>query len=525
MLTLTRALSITVAAGSLVSLSGCKVGPNYAGPPALDMPATFAAIPAVKPSDVTTTPALEEAKLGEWWKTLNDEQLNSLVDRAIVSNLDLKLALARVREARAARGAAAADWFPQVGSGAGYSRSRSSNNTQPGFGAQQDSAGVDIYNLGLDASWEIDFWGKTARAVEAADAEILQTIELRRDVLVLVLAEVARSYIDLRGQQERLEVVTRAVGVQEESLKLTESRFKAGLVGELDVAQAKAQLEIRRSQVPAIRSGIDVSINRLSVLLGKPPRALAEELSPSKKLPTAPTTVGVGLPSELLQRRPDIRAAERALAASTARIGVATADLYPSFSITGALGLQSSQFGSWFDMGSRYWSVAPGVRWPILDWGKIRSNIDVRNEQVAQSLIRYEQIVLASFEDIEGSLLRLVSSQEQYAALGRAVDASRRAVQLAQDLYQTGNVDFRTVLENQRTLYDAEDQAVISHAAALGNLIALYKSLGGGWEQLENPEGTPKIVPSSTIDAIVSSGKSSTPPQADASNSTAASAK
>lgn len=504
----TLPLTLLLAAGTILSLSGCKVGPNYAGPPQVETPATFAAVPAAKPADVTTAPAVEQAKLGEWWKTLGDEQLNSLIDRAIATNLDLKLALARVREARAARGGAAANWFPQVGSAAGYSRSRSSSNTQPGFGAQQDSSGVDNYKLGLDASWEIDFWGKTARAVEAADAEIVQTIELRRDVLVLVLAEVARSYVDLRGLQERLAVVNRAVGVQEESLKLTESRLETGLVGELDVARAKAQLEIRRSQVPGIRSGIDVSINRLSVLLGKPPRALAEELSPAKSLPSAPTTVGVGLPSELLQRRPDIRAAERALAAATARIGVATADLYPSFSITGALGLQSSQFGSWFDMGSRYWSVAPGVRWPILDWGKIRSNIDVRQEQVAQSLIRYEQVVLASFEDVEGSLLRLVSSQEQYAAVGRAVDASRRAVQLAQDLYQTGNVDFRTVLENQRTLYDAEDQAVISHASSLTNLIALYKSLGGGWEQLENPEGTPRLVPSSTIDAIVNSGKS-----------------
>jgi NodT family efflux transporter outer membrane factor (OMF) lipoprotein len=371
--------SLALAAGTVVSLSGCKVGPDYAGPPAVETPATFAAVPTAKPTDVTTIPALEDAKLGEWWKTLGDDQLSSLVDRAIVSNLDLKLALSRVREARAARGAVAADWFPAVGSGASYSRSRSSNNTQPSFGAQQSSGGVDSYNVGLDASWEIDFWGKTARAVEAIDAEIQQSVELRRDVLVLVLAEVARSYIDLRGLQERLAVVNRAVGVQEESLKLTESRFKAGLVGELDVAQAKAQLEIRRSQVPGIRSGIDISINRLSVLLGRPPRALAEELTPAKSLPTAPTTVGVGLPSELLQRRPDIRSAERVLAARTAQIGVATADLYPSFSITGALGLQSSQFGSWFDMGSRYWSVVPGVRWPVLDWGKIRSNIDVRN--------------------------------------------------------------------------------------------------------------------------------------------------
>ncbi|HEX8877816.1 MAG TPA: TolC family protein [Phycisphaerales bacterium] len=503
MATLSRVLTLTLVVGTAIAVSGCKVGPDYSGPPTVETPASFAAVPAAKPTDVTTSPSQDEAKLGQWWMTLGDEQLASLVDRAVGSNLDLKLALSRVREARALRGSVASDWFPQVNTGASYSRSRSSNNTVPGFGAQQNATGVNTFGVGLEASWELDFWGRTARAVESVDAQIQQTVELRRDVLVLVLAEVASSYIDLRGLQERLAVVNRAVGVQEESLKLTESRFKAGLVGELDVAQARAQLEIRRSQVPGIRSGIDISINRLSVLLGRPPRALAEELAPFKSLPTAPTTVGVGLPSELLQRRPDIRAAERALAARTAAIGVATADLYPRFSITGALGLQSAQAGSWFDMGSRYWSIAPGVQWPILDWGKIRSNIDVRNEQLAQALITYEQTVLRSFEDVEGSLLRLVSSQEQFAALSRAVDSSRRAVQLAQDLYQTGNVDFRTVLENQRTLYDAEDQAVVSHANALINLVALYRTLGGGWEQLENPEGTPPIIPSSTIDAIV----------------------
>jgi NodT family efflux transporter outer membrane factor (OMF) lipoprotein len=492
---------LTLVCGLALSLSGCKVGPNYAGPPEMASPPDFAAVPPGAVPDVKSVPAQGDVELAAWWKQFGDTQLDSLVEKALVGNLDLQLAQARVKEARAARGIVVADWFPAVGAGGTYSRSRSSDNI--GFIGPNPSGGTDLYTAGFDASWEIDFWGKTARGVEAADAIIGQTIESRRDVMISLLAEVVSNYVTLRGQQERLAVTERAVKAQEDSLKLTESRFRAGLVGELDVSQAKAQLENRVAQLFPINTEIQRAINRIGVLLGKPPRAFAEELSPRAKLPVAPAVVNVGIPSELLKRRPDIRAAERALASQTARIGVATADLYPSFSITAALGLQSNQFGSWFNAGSRYWNVVPGVSWPILDWGRIRSNIQVADARAEQSMIIYEQTVLTSFEDVESSLLQMVSEQQRYGALTRAVDSSARAVQLAEDLYQTGNVDFRTVLDNQLILYNAEDQAVISQTLTLTSMINLYKSLGGGWEYMEQDPWTPKLIPSSTIEAAV----------------------
>ncbi|MBX3389624.1 MAG: efflux transporter outer membrane subunit [Phycisphaeraceae bacterium] len=492
---------LALVCGSALSLNGCKVGPDYKGPPEMTSPSDFAAVPQGPVPDVKSMPAPGDVELAAWWKQFGDSTLDSLIERALQGNLDLKLAQSRVKEARAARGIVVADWFPAVGAGAAYSRSRSSDNI--GFIGPNPTGGTDLYTAGFDASWEIDFWGKTARGVEAADAVIGQTIEIRRDVMISLLAEVASNYVTLRGQQERLTVTERAVKAQEDSLNLTESRFRAGLVGELDVAQAKAQLENRVAQLFPIKTEMERAINRIGVLLGKPPRAFADELSPRAKLPVAPAIVNVGVPSELLKRRPDIRAAERTLAAQTARIGVATADLYPSFSITAALGLQSNQFGSWWNMSSRYWNVVPGVSWPVLDWGKIRSNIQVADARAEQSMIVYEQVVLNSFEDVESALLQMVSEQQRYGALTRAVQASARAVQLADDLYQTGNVDFRTVLDNQLNLFVAEDQAVISQALTLTSMISLYKSLGGGWESLEQDQWKPTLIPSSTISAAV----------------------
>lgn len=506
--TRSRTLVLALSCGAAATLSACKVGPDYKGPPELTSPANFAAVPHGPVPDVKSVPAPGDVELAGWWKQFGDSTLDSLIERALRDNLDLKLAQSRVQEARAARGIVVADWFPAVGAGAAYSRSRSSDNI--GFIGPNPSGGTDLYTAGFDASWEIDFWGKTARGVEAADAIIGQTVESRRDVMISLLAEVASNYVALRGQQERLSVTERAVKAQEDSLKLTESRFRAGLVGELDVAQAKAQLENRSAQLYPIQTEIERAINRIGVLLGKHPRAFAEELSPRAKLPVAPAIVNVGVPSELLKRRPDIRSAERALAAQTARIGVATADLYPSFSITAALGLQSNQFGSWWNMSSRYWNIVPGVSWPVLDWGKIRSNIQVADARAEQSMIIYEQVVLRSFEDVESSLLQMVSEQQRYGTLTRGVQASARAVQLAEDLYQTGNVDFRTVLDNQFTLFIAEDQAVVSQALTLTSMISLYKSLGGGWENLEQDQWNPTLIPSSTISAALDAAASPT---------------
>ncbi|MBS0191653.1 MAG: efflux transporter outer membrane subunit [Phycisphaerales bacterium] len=492
---------LIAATGLAVALSGCKVGPNYEGPPVTETPPDFAAVPSQPVADVKSMPSAADAELASWWKRFEDPTLDSLVARALTGNLDLKLAQARVKEARAARGIIVADWFPAVSAGAAYSRSRSSNNI--GFVGPNPPGGIDLYSAGFDASWELDFWGKTARGVEAADATIQQTVENRRDVMVSLLAEVASNYIVLRGQQERLDVTEHAVKAQEDSLRLTESRFRAGLVGELDVAQAKAQLENRIAQIFPINTEIERAINRIGVLLGKPPRAFASELGPRGRLPAAPSVVNVGMPSELLKRRPDIRAAERSLASQTARIGVATADLYPSFSIGAAFGLQSNQFGSWWNMSSRYWNIVPGFNWPVLDWGKIKSNIQVQDARTEQAMIIYEQTVLRSFEDVESSLLQMVSEQQRLGSLNRAVTASSRAVSLAEDLYQTGNVDFRTVLDNQIVLYNAQDQAVTSHALTLTSMVSLYKALGGGWETLEQDSWTPTLTPSSTISAAV----------------------
>lgn len=521
-----NALVLALVCGTVLSLSGCKVGPDYKGPPETTSPADFAAVPTGAVPDVKSVPAPGDVELAGWWKQLGDPQLDSLIEKALVGNLDLQLAQARVKEARAARGIVVADWFPAVGAGGNYQRSRNSNNI--GFVGPNPSGGTDLYTAGFDASWEIDFWGKTARGVEAADAIIGQTIESRRDVMISLLAEVASNYVALRGQQERLSVTENAVKAQQDSLRLTESRFRAGLVGELDVSQAKAQLENRTAQLFPIKTEIERAINRLGVLLGKPPRTFAEELSPRAKLPNAPALVNVGIPSELLKRRPDIRAAERSLASQTARIGVATADLYPSFSITAAFGLQSNQFGSFWNMSSRYWNVVPGVSWPILDWGKIRSNIQVADARAEQAMIIYEQTVLGSFEDVESSLLQMVSEQQRYGALTRSVEASARAVQLAEDLYQTGNVDFRTVLDNQLILFTAQDQAVISQTLTLTSMISLYKSLGGGWEYMEQDPWTPKLVPSSTIsaalDGITNPNATSSPPGENGSNQPATAA-
>ncbi len=507
-------LVVALVCGTTLALTACKVGPNYNGPPETASPADFAAVPKGPVPDVKSIPAPGDVELAAWWKQFGDPQLDSLVEKALRDNLDLQLAQSRVKEARAARGIVVADWFPAVGVGGTYSRSRNSDNI--GFIGSNPTGGSDLYTAGFDASWEIDFWGKTARGVEAADAIIAQSIENRRDVMISLLAEVASNYVTLRGQQERMTVTERAVKAQEDSLKLTESRFRAGLVGELDVSQAKAQLENRIALLYPIKTEIERAINRLGVLLGKPPRTFAEELSPRMKLPVPPAVVNVGVPSELLKRRPDIRSAERAVASQTARIGVATADLYPSFSITAALGLQSNQFGSFWNSSSRYWNIVPGVSWPVLDWGKIRSNIQVADARAEQAIIVYEQVVLNSFENVESSLLQLVSEQQRYGALSRSVEASARAVQLAEDLYQTGNVDFRTVLDNQLVLFTAEDNAVISQTFTLTSMISLYKSLGGGWEYMEKDPWTPKLVPSSTIaaavDGIANPNATSSPP-------------
>jgi multidrug efflux system outer membrane protein len=490
---------MTVSHVAAFLVGGCTVGPNHVEPK-IDSPASWSVVGEHAPAGLSSSPA----DVVQWWQLLGDSTLDSLIERAVESNHDLRIAHARLREARAARGIAAAALFPNVDVGGSYTRSRRSENV--GFegapaGAGGGGAGggsmfsapgeeTDLYQVGFDAGWELDFFGRVRRSVEAADANIGAAAANRRDVLVSLLGDVARHYTDLRGYQRRLDIARRNIDAQQQTVDLSNARFKAGLVSELDVAQAKAQLATTQSQVPALESAARQAIHALGLLVGRQPESLIQELTPHADIPSTPPQVPVGLPSDLLRRRPDIRAAERALAAATANIGVATADLFPRFTLTGSLGLAADDAAMVFNAGSRAFTFGPSVTWPIFDAGRIRANIAVHNARQEQALAAYEVTVLRSFRDVEDALIAYWKALERRVMLTQAVDANRRAVELSSELYSRGLGDFLRVLESQRALYAVEDQLVQSDRDVTANFIALYKALGGGWEAFEPPAAT-----------------------------------
>ena len=440
--------------------AGCAVGPNYQKPD-LAAPADW------KEAQQTGVDA-RAAELARWWSAFNDTLLNSLVERAVRSNLDLRLAEARIREARATRAVTASGAWPTVNVSGSYTRNRTSENA---IGAPGQSAvvapgqsavapfggGVNLdqnfYQSGFDANWEIDVFGRVRRSVEAADATVEATVEDRRDVLVTLLGEVARNYIDLRGFQRRLGVARANLKTQHDTLELTQVRFQAGLASDLDVAQQEAQVNTTEAQIPTLESSLKQVAYVLDVLLGSQPGTLWNELAKETAIPHLPPEVLVGLPSDLLRRRPDIRRAERQLAAATAQVGAAMADLFPKFSLTGTAGLQSVSASDWFTRGSRFWSIGPTITWPVFDAGRIRANIEIRNAQQEQALTLYERSVLIAFQDVETALVNYANEQARYRSLTDAVTANRRAVTMANELYIRGLNDFLNVLETQRSLY------------------------------------------------------------------------
>ncbi|HZD40807.1 MAG TPA: efflux transporter outer membrane subunit, partial [Terriglobales bacterium] len=332
------------------------------------------------------------------------------------------------------------------------------------------------------ASWEIDVFGGVRRSVEAAEANIGVAVEDRNATLVTLLGEVARNYIELRGFQHRLDVARANLKAQQETLDLTRVRFQAGLASDLDVAQDEALVNATAAQIPSLESSLKQSAYNLDTLLGLEPGALWGELSKEEPIPKLPPEVLVGLPSELLRRRPDIRRAERQLAAATAQVGVATAELFPKFSLTGMFNLQSISASDWLTAQSRFWSVGPTIRWPIFDAGKIRANIEIRNAEQEQALALYEKAILTGLQDVENALVNYAKEQERNRSLVQAVNSSRRAVQLVNELYSRGLTDFLNVLVTQRALYSAEDNLAQSNALMASDLVSLYKALGGGWQ-------------------------------------------
>jgi NodT family efflux transporter outer membrane factor (OMF) lipoprotein len=415
----------------------------------------------------------------KWWKTFNDPMLDSLVERAVKANHDLRIAEGRLREARALRSGAVWDFGPAINAGAGYRKDQLSENAQTYPGPLR----TDLYDVRFDASWEIDVFGGKRRALESAAAQVAAMVEDRHDVLVSVLAEVARNYVEVRGFQQRLVIARKNIEAQSEAVAITRSRFEAGLSGELDVKQAEALVSTTRSQIPALETVLRQAAHRLGVLLGQQPGALVAELSAEEPIPATPPAVPVGLPSDLLRRRPDVRRAERQLASVTADIGVETAELFPKFALLGAGGFQSLSASDWISGGSRFWSFGPTATWRLLDFGRIRARIRAADARQEQALAAYERTILGSFEDVENALVAYANEQVRRASLNESVTANRRAVELARDLYTQGLGDFLRVLDAERALYLTEDQLVDSQRAVTQNLVALYKSLGGGWEE------------------------------------------
>jgi multidrug efflux system outer membrane protein len=475
-------LSFWLAALLLVTGVGCAVGPDYR-PPKTAVPENWdgqAVVTAAHPSKTTANPVT----LVEWWNTFNDPTLSSLVEMAIRSNLDLRQAEARIRQARAARGVAGAPLWPEVDASAIYQRSQGSSEATGG-GAIATAGGVrELFQVGLDASWELDIFGGTRRNIEAATADLRAAVEDRRDVLVSLVGEVGNNYFNLRGFQQQIAIAQKNLEAQRKTAQITHKRFEAGFVSRLDVANADAQVATTEAQIPVLESSARAAIYSLGVLLGRQPAALEKDLAKESPIPTTPPEIPVGLPSDLVRRRPDIRRAEAQLHAATARIGVATADLFPKFNLTGSAGISAADITRLGNItSSKFWSFSPSITWPVFAGGRIRANIKVQDALQEQALAAYEKTVLTALKDVETALVAYAKEQEHRKSLAEAVASNRQAVDLAMKLYLVGRTDFLNVLTAQRSLYVTEDALTQSTRSLATNLIALYKALGGGWEK------------------------------------------
>jgi outer membrane protein, multidrug efflux system len=455
---------------TLMALAGCaSVGPDYIRPET-KAPAGWHTPLQDGPGQTPLPPET----LAQWWTTLNDPALSGLIERAVKQNLDLAEARGRVREARARRGVSEANLFPTLEATGSATKSRSSGNS--GFGSESK-----LFSAGFDAGWEMDVFGGLRRSVEAADADFSASREDLHDVLVSLVAESALNYVEARTFQARLSVAEANIRTQEESYDLTRSRFEAGLSDELAVHQARYNLESSRSQLPTLRTGLEAAKNRLAVLLGMAPGILHPELAERRAIPVIPPTVAVGVPAETLRQRPDVRRAERRLAARTARIGVATADLYPKFRLSGSIGLQSIAAEDLPEYGSRTWQIGPSVSWNLFDAGAVRRNIEVQSALQEQALAQYEASILSALEEVENAIVAYTEEQLRRESLGSATEAARSTALMARDRYKAGLVDFSDVLDSQRSLLSFEDDLARSDGAVIANLVRLYKALGGGW--------------------------------------------
>ena len=458
----------------LALIQGCAVGPNYTQP-------------KINTPDVWNQKLMVGFKEGKaplqtWWTTFNDPVLSQLIERARKGSLELQEAVSRILFARAQRGIAAGELVPQVDGAGAIQRSRISEGISKAIPLPQERTD-NFYSTGFDASWEIDLFGRIRRSVESADALLGASAENYRDALVSLFSEVAINYIDTRTLQERIRIAVANVETQRGSLKLTRDRFNAEIAPELDVAQAESNLATSEATIPALEIRLTQTVNRIAVLLGQNPGTLQSELKEEAPIPAPKEQVAVGLPVNLLRQRPDIRRAERELAAQTARVGVATADLFPRFSLTGAFAFESVQgsFSGIFSSANRAWSFGPSFRWNLFDGFRIRNQIRAEEALTQQNFVRYERTVLNALEEVENSLVAYTRERTRREALSRAVAATERSVRLVKQRYLSGLTDFQNILDAERSLLQLQDQLAVSKGELAKNLVRIYRAVGGGW--------------------------------------------
>ena len=459
---------------SALLLAGCTVGPNYRKPDE-SAPGRWASSQA----GLYKTKAVH----ADWWRSFKDPQLTNVVETAARSNKDLEQAAARVREARALRQIAASSLFPNIGVGASALKETISDNGRIPAGAIPALAKRrDVFETGFDANWELDVFGGNRRKVEAAAARIAGVEEAERATRLSILAETARNYLELRGAQRQLAIIEANLALQQRTLDLTSDKLRVGTGTELEVARAEGQLRATEARLPNLNAEIAAGAYRLSVLTGQPPAALLNDLLKREPLPAPPDIVPVGLPSDLLRRRPDIRRAERELAAATADIGVAVADLFPKFSLTGAAGLEALHFSDLFQSGSATARLGPSIRWPIFQAGKIRAKIKATEARAEAAIASYEQTVLIALAETESALERYGREFETRRKLQSAAAANQRAVDLSEQRFESGTGTLFEVIDAEARVLTIETDLVESETAIVVKLVALYKALGGGWQ-------------------------------------------
>jgi NodT family efflux transporter outer membrane factor (OMF) lipoprotein len=487
MMKATRLLLLWLIAG----LTACAVGPNYRTPKS-DAPPSFAATVVANLQDASAATTAPAADLATWWRALNDAELNSLVDRAVKSNLDIGLALDRLQQARTYEAAVIGQALPQIDASAAAGRGTGSDLTKgradPALRSADNGAGLQQINTiaGFDAVWELDLFGKYRREFEAARADSQAARAARYDVLTTVVADVVRAYIDLRGFQIRAGILHKASDVLRESLRIVTIRYERGITNELDVALATRELATLDAQIRPVEAEVDAAEYTLAVLVGEYPENMIQELSKPDLIPPMPPPAAPGTPLDLLKRRPDIRQAERELAAATARIGVATANLFPQVALVASIGSQGQGWGTTPSVNKHIWSFGPGAVWPLLDFGALDAEVDIAGLAAHASMLNYRKTILNAVQQVDTSLDAYEAQQDRMENLSTAMIAGERALYLATSRYNRGLTDFLNVIDAERQLYDLEEQYAEAQVAQGEQFVQLYKSLGGGWQNYQD---------------------------------------